>query len=120
MIPEFKTFKDFYPFYLVEHSNPTNQWMHWTGTLLVILILGRALVAQEWSMLGWIPLAGYGFAWVGHFVIEKNRPATFKHPLYSLMGDFVMFWHMSTGQGRAGGKLERLRKEFKVRLAAHS
>ncbi|MBL7715634.1 MAG: DUF962 domain-containing protein [Bdellovibrionales bacterium] len=119
-LPPFKTFKDFYPFYLVEHSNRTNQWLHWTGTFLLLLNLGRIANAGTWVDLWQIPVLGYGFAWFGHFVVEKNRPATFKHPFYSLMGDFVMFYHLSTGQGGAGGKMERLRQEFKVRLSAHS
>ena len=68
------------------------------GTGLVIATVITALVTQRFSLLWLIPLVGYGFAWVGHFFFEKNRPATFKHPLYSLVGDFVMFKDVLTGR----------------------
>lgn len=68
------------------------------GTGLVIGLFIYALVAQRWTMLWLLPLAGYGFAWVGHFFFEKNKPATFVYPLFSLASDFIMFWHILTGQ----------------------
>ncbi len=89
---EFKSFKDFYPYYLGEHSNKTCRCLHFLGTTLLIALLGYSLINQNYNYLWFLPVIGYGFAWVGHFVFEKNRPATFKHPLYSLMGDFKMFW----------------------------
>lgn len=88
---EFASFTDFYPYYLAEHSHPVNRRLHFVGTSLVVLVLLTALFSQHWALLWLLPVVGYGFAWVGHFFIEKNRPATFKHPLYSLMGDFVMY-----------------------------
>ncbi|CAH0130999.1 DUF962 domain-containing protein [Pseudomonas mediterranea] len=97
-IREFKSFADFYPYYLGEHSNSTCRRLHFIGTSLVILILVLAVVATAWWWLIALPLAGYGFAWVGHFFFEKNRPATFKHPLYSLLGDFVMYRDMLRGK----------------------
>ena len=93
-----KTFREFYPFYLSEHRNPTCRKLHFAGSTLVLLILAAALATQHWALLWLVPLAGYGFAWVGHFAFEKNRPATFKHPLYSLAGDWVMYWQLITGK----------------------
>lgn len=98
---EFNTFKDFYPYYLSEHQNLTSRRLHFIGTALVILILTHILLTGNWSRFWMIPLVGYGFAWAGHFFFEKNRPATFKHPIYSLMGDFKMFWDIITGKLKA-------------------
>lgn len=82
----FASFGAFYPFYLSEHQNSVSRRLHVIGTTLVIvaLVLG-ALVNPRFFIAA--PLIGYGFAWVGHFFFEKNRPATFRYPLYSLMGD---------------------------------
>lgn len=93
-----KSFAEFWPFYLQEHSHPTNRRVHFIGTLLVHLVLIYALFAQEWQLLWLLPVLGYGFAWFGHFIIEKNRPATFKHPLWSLRGDFKMFYWILFGK----------------------
>ena len=96
----YRTFREFYPFYLSEHGNRTCRRLHFVGSLLVLGFLAAAFIrGNAWWLLG-MPLAGYGFAWVGHFVFEHNRPATFKHPLYSLAGDWVMFWQMLTGRIR--------------------
>lgn len=89
-----KTFKEFWPFYLNEHSNNTNRKLHFIGTFAVHLILIFIILSRRWNLLWLMPLCGYAFAWVGHFIIEKNRPATFKHPLWSLIGDFKMFYMM--------------------------
>lgn len=88
---QFKSFKDFYPFYLQEHSDLRCRQMHFIGTSLVIMMVVLALSTQNYKILYWLPLAGYGFAWIGHYIFEKNRPATFKHPFYSLLGDFAMY-----------------------------
>ena len=88
---EFKCFKQFYPYYLQEHANRVCRRLHIIGTALVIGLLLVALLARQPLVLLLVPLAGYGFAWIGHFFFEHNKPATFKYPLYSLMGDFVMF-----------------------------
>ena len=97
---EFKSFAEFYPFYLSEHANDTSRRLHYIGSLLVLGILVWALLSQKWLLLIALPLAGYGFAWVGHFFFEKNRPATFKYPLYSFMGDWVMLKDALTGRIR--------------------
>ncbi|MBK7884507.1 MAG: DUF962 domain-containing protein [Chitinophagaceae bacterium] len=95
---KYKTFWSFYPYYLTEHGDATNRTLHFLGTLGLLVILVTAVALQKWWMLALIPVCGYGFAWVGHFFVEKNRPATFTYPFYSLASDFVMFWHMLTGQ----------------------
>jgi hypothetical protein len=96
----FSSFAQFYPYYLQEHSNDICRRLHYVGSLLVLSIFVYALIQQQWHLLWLMPLAGYGFAWVGHFVFEKNKPATFKHPLYSLLGDWVMLKDALTGRIR--------------------
>ena len=97
-IKRFNSFAEFYPYYLSEHSNSTCRRMHFIGTTLVIFILALSIGKGAWLMLWTLPLAGYSFAWVGHFFFEKNRPATFQHPLYSLLSDFVMYRDMILGR----------------------
>lgn len=99
-IRRFSGFAEFYPYYLGEHSDPTCRRLHFVGTALVIALGIAALVAREWWLFASLPVAGYGFAWVGHFFFERNRPATFRHPIYSLVGDFVMFWDVLVGRVR--------------------
>lgn len=98
MSRSYASFQDFYPFYLREHADRTCRRLHFVGSLGVIAVLVAAVVTQRWWLLLLAPVVGYGFAWVGHFVFEKNKPATFKHPLYSLMGDWVMFKDVLTGR----------------------
>ena len=98
---QYSSFKDFYPFYLGEHANLICRRLHFIGTSGVVVI--AALVITQVLPLVWlwaIPVLGYGFAWVGHFFFEKNRPATFKYPFYSLLGDWVMYRDMLTGKIR--------------------
>lgn len=87
----FTSFADFYPYYLGEHSDRTTRRLHFAGTSLVIATAVYAVVAERYAALWLMPLFGYGCAWVGHFFFEKNKPATFRHPFYSLLGDFVMY-----------------------------
>ena len=98
MAKAFSSFSEFYPFYLQEHANSTCKLLHFIGTWLVVLIAAFAAVRGEWVWLWLMPVVGYGFAWVGHFFFEHNRPATFKHPFYSLLGDFVMWKDIMTGK----------------------
>jgi len=95
---EFESFATFYPYYLNEHRNRTCRRLHFVGSTLALLCL-VALVAtgNPWWLLGAV-VSGYAFAWVGHFAFEKNRPATFRHPLYSLMGDWVMYANTLRGR----------------------
>ena len=95
---EFKSFREFYPYYLREHTDLTCRKLHFIGTCGVISLLVLFFFTGNPLILALIPVTGYGFAWVGHFVFEKNRPATFKHPFYGLMGDFKMFWEILTGR----------------------
>ena len=97
----FKTFADFYPFYLREHSNMTCRKLHFLGTSGVLALLILFFFTGNLILLAFLPVIGYGFAWVGHFGFEKNRPATFKYPLYSFLGDFKMFWDILTGRLKA-------------------
>lgn len=94
----YSSFAEFYPYYLSEHSDRTCRRLHFVGTSLVISITLVALFSGHLSLLWVLPVVGYGFAWVGHFFFEKNRPATFKYPFYSLWGDFVMYKDMLTGK----------------------
>lgn len=95
---DFASFREFYPFYLGEHRDRMCRRLHFAGSSLVLLSVLLALLSGRAAWLWLAPLAGYGFAWVGHYVYEKNRPATFKHPLYSLMGDWVMYWQILRGK----------------------
>ncbi len=100
-----KSFAEFWPFYLREHAKRMTRALHYCGTTLVILCLVTGLITGR-ALLFWLmPLAGYGFAWVAHFTVERNRPATFKHPLWSLAADFVMFGYWISG--RLGPELVR-------------
>ena len=96
----YASFEAFYPFYIHHHANPVCCRIHVVGTALVILaFMMFVLTLNPWWLLA-MPLLGYGFAWVGHFFFEKNRPATFKYPLWSLMGDFRLFFETVTGKRR--------------------
>ncbi|MCB9638348.1 MAG: DUF962 domain-containing protein [Myxococcales bacterium] len=106
---DLKTFSEFWPFYLGEHADPTNRVLHFVGSSFALVWLGLAIY---WRNPWWLFAAlvnGYAFAWIGHFFIEKNRPATFTYPLKSFMGDWVMFFYILTGQ--IGKELKRLNIE---------
>ena len=98
MSQRFPNFREFYLFYLSEHSNRISRRLHFIGGCGVLVLLGTAISTRN----GWWALAalfcGYGFAWVGHFFFEKNRPATFKHPIYSFIGDWAMFKDILIGK----------------------
>lgn len=101
MSRRFNSFREFYPYYLSEHRNRVCRRLHVVGSGLIVLLVGAVLarLLSPWWLLA-VPVLGYGFAWVGHFVFEKNRPATFTYPLWSLMGDWVMFKDALTGRIR--------------------
>ena len=101
----YKSFAEFWPFYLREHSRPATRNLHYIGTALVIALAIVAVVAGNWWLLLALPVAGYFFAWIAHFRVERNRPATFTYPLWSLAADFRMFFMWITG--RLGPELER-------------
>jgi len=95
---KFKSFAEFYPFYLSEHQNQTCRRLHFLGSGLIVFVVLVTLITQRWKFLFLTPFIGYGFAWIGHFFFEKNKPATFKYPFYSLMGDWVMFGEILRGK----------------------
>ena len=105
MSREYRTFAAFWPHYLREHAKPRTRALHYVGTSVVVLIALGALVSGRWLLLLIVPLAGYGFAWLAHLCIERNRPATFTYPLWSLAADFRMWWLWLTG--RLGPELDR-------------
>jgi len=96
----FRTFGDFYPFYLGEHANRTCRRLHFTGTTLAVALLVTAAITQRWWFIVVALVQGYAFAWGGHFFFEHNKPATFKYPWFSLMGDWRLWWDMLTGKER--------------------
>src|SRR4029453_6675025 len=101
------SFLAFWPYYVGEHQRPLTRGLHYAGTTGVILSVAAALTTRRWGLLALAPLFGYGFAWAGHFLVEKNPPATFKSPLYSLAADFVMYSKML--RGRMGQEARRHR-----------
>lgn len=95
---EYRNMKEFWSFYLSEHSHPTNRKLHFIGSLLGLVFLGVAIYTwNPWFLLAAL-VSGYAFAWVGHFIVEKNRPATFRYPLKSFAGDWMMFYFTLTGK----------------------
>ena len=105
----FESFEEFWPFYLSEHRNPVCRALHFAGTSLALLLLAIGLTLCPYCI-PLAPFAGYGFAWPAHFFFEKNRPATFKHPLWSLRGDFRMYRLMWLR--RLGPEMERAREKL--------
>jgi hypothetical protein len=96
----YQTFAEFWPFYVREHSLPACRALHFVGSTLAIVVIVSAILYSSWLLLA-VPMVGYGFAWFGHFVIEKNRPASFKYPLWSFIADWKMWAMMLTGRMRA-------------------
>lgn len=94
----YKSFEEFWPFYLREHSKPRTRAFHYVGTSLVVALALAALVTGRWWLLLAMPVAGYAFAWLSHAAIERNRPATFTYPAWSLRADFKMWWLWLTGR----------------------
>ena len=95
---KYNSIKEFYPFYLTEHQDATCRVLHFVGTALVFLVFFWAVFTQTWWGLILVPLVGYGFAWVGHYFFEKNKPATFQYPGYSLASDFILFFDILQGK----------------------
>ncbi|MCR9269279.1 MAG: Mpo1-like protein [Henriciella sp.] len=92
------TYSEFWPYYLQEHAKPETRYFHYAGTALVIGLAVFALMTQRWIWLAAMPVAGYFFAWVSHAFIERNKPATFTHPIWSLISDFRMFFLWLSGR----------------------
>lgn len=90
----YKSFHDFYPFYLSQHSKPITRYFHFVGTSLSMIVAITGGMKNIWM----VPIVGYGFAWISHAFIEKNKPATFEYPIYSFRGDFLMWSEMIRGR----------------------
>lgn len=105
MADDFRSFAEFWPYYLNEHRRPLTRSLHYFGTTLGVLLLAGFLVTGDWRLLLAAPVAGYAFAWFAHAYVERNRPATFTHPLWSFRGDFHMLFCWATG--RLGAELRR-------------
>jgi hypothetical protein len=113
MAQEIKSFEEFWPFYVAEHSKPATRSLHFAGTAMALACLATLALKGKWR---WLPLAlapGYAAAWVGHFLVEKNRPATFKYPLWSLLADQKMFALMLAGKMEE--EIERIENERRKR-----
>lgn len=93
---EFKSFEEFWPSYVMDHQKKATRVLHFVGTTAAVACVAGALFTKRRWLLAVAPVVGYGPAWIGHFFIEKNRPATFTHPLWSLQADFVMWWKMAS------------------------
>ena len=118
MNAEYRSFRDFYPAYLAEHKERSTRRLHFVGTLLVILLLAVALWRREARWLLLAPVFGYGLAWIGHFAIEKNRPATFGNPIWSLRGDFRMLSLML--RGKMNAEVETYRQYTPIEVPAQA
>jgi len=103
IVSAYRSFAEFWPHYLREHSRPATRALHYAGTTLVVLVAIGALVTGSWTLLLAIPVVGYGFAWLSHAAVERNRPATFTYPAWSLYADFKMWALWLTG--RLAGEL---------------
>jgi hypothetical protein len=99
--PKIESFEQFWDFYVGEHKNKATRILHFIGTTAAVgCVAGGLLTKKRWLLLV-APVAGYGPAWISHFFIEKNKPASFKYPLWSLQADFVMWWKTLSGQMQA-------------------
>jgi hypothetical protein len=101
-------YSEFWDFYVQQHSKPLTRLLHFAGTSLGIGLLIFFIAIGRWYLFPLFFIVGYAFAWFAHFVVEKNSPATFKHPLWSFISDFKMMWYMITG--RMAGEVERVSK----------
>ena len=102
---QYKSFTEFWPHYVSEHSRPETRALHLIGTAIALSCIVYFIVSGRWWLIPLALVPGYGLAWVGHFFIEKNKPATFQYPLWSFMGDYKMIWMMLTG--KINGEVKR-------------
>jgi hypothetical protein len=102
-----RTYEEFWPYYVEEHSHPVCRALHFTGTTLAILCVAAAIVISPWWLAA-APVAGYLFAWIGHFAFERNRPATFQYPWWSLRADFRMYRYLWLGRMPRAGRSSKL------------
>jgi len=116
-VERFRTFEEFWPFYVREHSNKLNRTLHVIGTTGAIGCLAAAAVTRRPIFLLAAPVVGYGFAWFGHFFVQRNKPATFTYPLWSLMGDFKM-WGLTLA-GKMDAEVERVMAEYEAAVTTN-
>lgn len=109
--PELRSFEKFFPFYVSQHSRPATRWVHFAGSHLGALVAAAALLRGRPAGVLALPMIGYGAAWSSHLLIEKNRPATFDHPLWSLRGDLRMMAMMWQGRD---DELTRIARDQKM------
>jgi hypothetical protein len=105
-IDRIQSFAEFWPFYVREHRQRATRFWHFCGTTLALGMLAAAVALQLWWLLAAVPVAGYAFAWLSHGLIEKNRPATFSYPLWSLIADFKMWAFIVSG--RMAGEVAKI------------
>lgn len=98
MKKKFTSFKEFYPYYIKEHANKYTKLLHFIGSNLFLFFVIKLLVSNEMRNLFFAFLSAYGLAWIGHFFVEKNKPATFEYPIYSFMGDCAMYFDIIKGK----------------------
>ena len=108
MTPDPQNYSEFWDFYVSEHQLPLTRLLHFTGTSLGIVLALFFIVRGQWYFFPVFLVVGYGFAWFAHFVIEKNRPASFRFPFWSFISDFKMMWYMVSG--RMSGEVARVQK----------
>lgn len=104
-----KTYAEFWDFYVAEHSQPATRYFHFVGTTLGLILLVWIIRSGNWIYLPVCFAVGYAFAWFSHFVIEKNKPATFKYPFWSFISDYKMMFYMLTGKMNA--EVERVSRK---------
>ena len=105
--PQISSFEEFWPYYVRAHASKGNRALHFVGTTAAMVCVAGALLSRRGKLAALAPLVGYGAAWIGHFLVEKNTPATFGHPLWSLKSDFIMWSKMVAGTMEA--EVERAR-----------
>ena len=108
MEKQYQSLKEFYPFYLSQHQNKTSRMLHFMGTSLFIFFFFGSFIFHEVNILLFSPIVAYGFAWIGHFFFEKNKPATFQYPLYSLASDFILYFEILSGKESFDSKQNKL------------
>lgn len=109
-----ENYHEFWDFYVREHSEPLTRYLHFIGTSLGIILLVWFIVRGTWYYFPLCLIVGYAFAWISHFFVEHNKPATFKYPLWSFISDYKMVWFMITGKMDA--ELERARQDFSDKI----
>ena len=114
----YNSFSEFWPHYVTEHSLPLTRTLHLIGTTVALGCLAYFILSGRWWLFPLALIPGYGAAWIGHFFVEKNKPATFQYPLWSFMGDYKMIWLMLTG--RMDAEVERFSAPQALPLTAPS